>query len=586
MLPLGETRDHAPACAFVTEEGEVLFGESAAAAGRDRPERLACRITGRIGDQTPLRIAGHDFDAAQLVAAQVAWVIDRAAERHDRQPDGITIAYPTSWGPHRLAALTAALAEQGVANVTFLTMAEAAAQHYLTSTDLISGQLLAVYDLGNDFECTVLRVGADGVPRLLASGQATSVIGGDNFDDAVFAHVRQVAGIPADISPTDASAFAGLAELRRHCVNAKESLSFETDVTVPVEVPPVDTSVRLTRSEFEQMIADALDQTVDLLEETVERAGGQASDLAAVVLIGGSARIPLVTQRLSEQLDCPIVIERDPKATATLGAAQAGLAVTVEQLPAEPSAELALVAGGELATTTQESRRKARSRASRLVAVLAALVLSFVVIFDVSRSPHSLTGLGEASQAGPKTAEPMAGSKLSPKPASDDDASSSASQAQAPREAAAVARQPVAAAAASRTDTTRNAPTRTAPRATSSARQPAARTTTAAAPPRSSTNPAPTTRPPATSTQPAPSSNPPTSDNPAPVPSDTDPVPTDPVPSEPPPVDPDPVDPAPDPEPQPTYVPEPEPQPEPTNDPPPADPPPADPTSVEPEPAG
>ncbi|MGI5951918.1 MAG: Hsp70 family protein, partial [Brooklawnia sp.] len=555
---------------------------SAAAAGRNRPERLACRITGRIGDQTPLRIAGHDFDAAELVAAQVAWVVDRAAERHDRQPDGITIAYPTSWGPHRLAALTAALDEQGLANITFLTMAEAAAQHYLASTDLVSGQLLAVYDLGNDFECTVLRVGADGVPRLLASGQATSVIGGDNFDDAVFAHVRQAAGIPADISPTDTIALAGLAELRHNCVTAKESLSFETDVTVPVEVPPVDTSVRLTRSEFEQMIADSLDQTVDLLEETVERAGGQASDLAAVVLIGGSARIPLVTQRLSEQLDCPIVIERDPKATATLGAAQAGLAVTVEQLPAESSAELALVAAGELATKTQESRRRARSRASRLVAVLAALVLSFVVIFDVSRSPHSLTGLGEASQAGPKTAEPMAGSKLSPKPDSADDASSSASQAQAPREAAAVARQPVAAAAASRTDTTRNAPTRTAPRASSSARQPAARTTTAAAPPRSSTNPAPTTRPPATSTQPLPISDPPTSEDPAPVPSDTDPVPSEPPPAD----EPIPSDPAPDPEPEPTYIPEPDPQPEPTNDPPPADPPPADPTSAEPEPAG
>ena len=104
----------------------------------------------------------------------------------------------------------------------------------------------------------------------------------------------------------DAGTATGLAQLREECVDAKEALSSETDVTIPVLLPGRQTEVRLTRTEFEAMIRPALDETLVALRRAIASAGVAVPDVSRVLLVGGSSRIPLVGQLVTAALDRPV----------------------------------------------------------------------------------------------------------------------------------------------------------------------------------------------------------------------------------------------------------------------------------------
>jgi molecular chaperone DnaK len=85
-------------------------------------------------------------------------------------------------------------------------------------------------------------------------------------------------------------------------VEAKVALSSDTDASVPVVLPNLRTDVRLARVEFESLIRPTLATTIAALRRALRTAGIEAGDLASVVLAGGSSRIPLVAQMLTDEL--------------------------------------------------------------------------------------------------------------------------------------------------------------------------------------------------------------------------------------------------------------------------------------------
>jgi hypothetical protein len=123
---------------------------------------------------------------------------------------------------------------------------------------------------------------------------------------------------------------AGLARLRTDCEQAKEALSADTDVQIPVALPGIDTAVRLTRAEFEELIGPAAAELATALARVI----GEADPVAAL-LVGGTARIPLLTQVVSAQLSRPVTVATDPQGEIAIGAALAVGRADVS--PAEPT---------------------------------------------------------------------------------------------------------------------------------------------------------------------------------------------------------------------------------------------------------
>lgn len=346
---LGRSSDSAPSAIFAAD-GELLFGEAAERRGLAQPERLIREFKRRVGDDVPIVAGDQRFAPEELYAKMVGWVVDAVAEREGGRPSGISVTVPVTWGGHRSGLVSAALAREISADVRLISEPEAAARHYEATSPLQPGHALAVYDLGGGtFDAVILRKDDDGAVRIVGEPLGIADFGGADFDDIVLRHTIAAAGLSAAALASDPAARVGLATLRRECVEAKEALSFDSEAVVPLLVGPVNSTVRLTRSEFEEMIEGGIERTIDVLAGALETAGVQSADLEAILLTGGSSRIPRIAELLSERFDRPIAIDADPKAIVALGAARA-LAD-----PRGDASSVVLAAAGTLALTSDES---------------------------------------------------------------------------------------------------------------------------------------------------------------------------------------------------------------------------------------
>ena len=279
-------------------------------------------LTRRVGDPTPLLVGRQPVSPDELAARFLVRVVDDVAKRESGVAARVAVTHPAGWGPHRLGALHAALAEQGLGSATLIPEPVAAATGYAASARVEPGATLGVYDLGGGrCDATVLRRGPDGF-TVVGSPDGVERFGGTDLDEVVLAHVREALG-PAweELDPTDPEVLAAVADLRRAATAAKEALSHDTEVLIPVVLPGVRTQVRLGRAEFEEMIRPALVETAESVRRALDGAGMSAADLAALVLVGGSSRIPLVPQLLSEEFGRDVTVAPDPVGVVAMGAA-------------------------------------------------------------------------------------------------------------------------------------------------------------------------------------------------------------------------------------------------------------------------
>ncbi|MEV7826465.1 Hsp70 family protein [Microbacterium enclense] len=336
-LPLGRNADSTPTTVFISDSG-LLFGDAAERRGTAQPERLVREFKRRIGDDVPIVAGDRRFSPQDLYALVVGWVIGTAVEREGQHPAGIAVSVPVTWGEYRTQLVQDAIGRLGWSDVQVITEPEAAARHYEATHPLDTGRALAVYDFGGGtFDTVILQKAADGRVDFVGSPVGIPDLGGADFDDIVLRHTVRAAGIPASALAgvqSDAGLRMAVASLRRECVDAKESLSFDGEAVVPVLIGDGHGAVRLTRAEFEDMIEPEIERTVEVMEIALEQSGLTADDLDAILLTGGTSRIPRVAQLLSERFDRPIAIDADPKAIIALGAARTTAVGAVEESPA------------------------------------------------------------------------------------------------------------------------------------------------------------------------------------------------------------------------------------------------------------
>ncbi|MDQ4010608.1 MAG: Hsp70 family protein, partial [Actinomycetota bacterium] len=327
-VALGSRMPSVPSVLFLGADGAVVVGEAAERRALTDPDRVVREFKRRIGDDTPLFVGGQPYAAQDLAAMMVRWVVDRVTEREGGPPDRIAITHPAGWGPFKKDLLSRALNAVGLNDVTFLAEPEAAAVSYAAQQRIEAGTTIAVYDLGGGtFDAAVVRkTGADSF-ALLGTADGLQQLGGADFDEAVFSHVQALlAAQPGTVQwdtldVEDPSVLSGLARLRRECTEAKEALSSDTEVTIPVLLPGANTQVRLVRGDFEEMIRPAIEDTVDSLSRAIRSADVSSDELGAVLLVGGSSRMPLVFQLVSARLGCPVRVDADPQTSIALGAA-------------------------------------------------------------------------------------------------------------------------------------------------------------------------------------------------------------------------------------------------------------------------
>jgi YVTN family beta-propeller protein len=322
MCTLGNQTVVSPAVVYLNEASRLVFGEAAERRGLSHPDRVERAFKRRLGDPTPVVLGGMPHQVTALMAAQLRDVLDTVTRVEGSPPDRVALTFPANWGPYRRELFEEIPQLAGLRDHVALTEPEAAAAYYGASRILGDGDTLAVYDLGGGtFDATVLRK-QNGVVEVVGDPEGIERLGGIDFDEAIIQWINyQHGGALAELDMSEPESAAAMARLRQECVQAKEALSVDTETTIPALLPNRHFFARLSRHEFEGMIRAPIESTIGTLVRAVHTARLDVQQLSAVLLVGGSSRIPLIERMIAEETGRRTVTDAHPKYAVALGAA-------------------------------------------------------------------------------------------------------------------------------------------------------------------------------------------------------------------------------------------------------------------------
>jgi hypothetical protein len=293
-----------PSAVYAEADGTLLVGRDAVHAARLDPARFEQSPKRRI-DRDTVALGDQDVPVTAVVAAVLSRVKDEAVRVSGAPIDDLTLTHPTGWSGERLAKLTDACRLAGLPDPAMVPEPVAAAGYFVSvlGRTIPAGSALVVYDFGGGtFDASAVAPSEDGYRVLAMSGLDN--VGGVDLDAALLEFVATVhRGQDPDAwqrlehpeTPADR-------RHRRHLIEdvraAKEMLSRAPSAAVPV--PLLELEARVSREEFDALARPLLERTVTTTLDVIRSASLAPDRIAAILLVGGSSRIPLVATLLRE----------------------------------------------------------------------------------------------------------------------------------------------------------------------------------------------------------------------------------------------------------------------------------------------
>tara|TARA_B100000676_G_scaffold10458_1_gene9742 strand:+ start:2218 stop:4098 length:1881 start_codon:yes stop_codon:yes gene_type:complete len=262
-----------------------------------------------------LRTAGGDVSAVEVSAQILRTLGARAQETLGGELEGVVVTVPAYFDDAQRQATKDAARLAGLNVLRLLNEPTAAAVAY--GLDSGAEGVVAVYDLGGGtFDISILRL-RKGVFEVLSTG-GDSALGGDDFDAALAAWLREQAGV------TDPLDLGQRRKLSLAARSVKEALTASESVAVQLDLPgatPLVLDTELTRETFDRLVAPLIERTVRACRRAVRDAGVALDELTNVVLVGGSTRVPAVRAAVASYFGREPLTSLDPDRVVALGAA-------------------------------------------------------------------------------------------------------------------------------------------------------------------------------------------------------------------------------------------------------------------------
>ncbi len=293
-----------PSAVYSEADGTLLVGRDAVHAARLDPGRFEPSPKRRI-DRESVTLGDTEVPVTTMIAAVLSRVKDEAVRVSGARIDDFTVTHPAGWSGARLARLTDASRLAGLPDPAMLPEPVAAAGYFVSvlGRTIPSGSALFVYDFGGGtFDASAVIPAHDGYRVLAMSGLDN--LGGVDLDAALLEFVSTVhrGQDPEAWQRLEHPETPADRRHRRHLIEdvraAKEMLSRAPSAAVPV--PLLELEARVSREEFDALARPLLERTVSTMLDVIREANLPPERIAAVLLVGGSSRIPLVADLLRE----------------------------------------------------------------------------------------------------------------------------------------------------------------------------------------------------------------------------------------------------------------------------------------------
>ena len=296
-----------PSVVAFTKDGEVLVGETAKRQAVTNVDRTISSVKRHMGTDWTFDVDGKKW-TPQEISARILQKLKRDAESYlgDTVTDAV-ITVPAYFNDAERQATKEAGEIAGLNVLRIINEPTAAALAYGLDKGK-EDELILVFDLGGGtFDVSLLEVGKDDDDFSTIQVRATAGdnrLGGDDWDqrlvDYLIKQFKDTTGV--DVSGDKIA----LQRLKEAAEQAKKELSSSTSTSINLpylsltDSGPVSLSETITRAKFEDLTKDLLDRTKKPFNDVVAEAGIKVADIDHVVLVGGSTRMPQVTELVKQ----------------------------------------------------------------------------------------------------------------------------------------------------------------------------------------------------------------------------------------------------------------------------------------------
>ncbi len=303
VIPNSEGTRTTPSVVAFTKDGERLVGNIAKRQAVANHNRTISSIKREMGSDYKVKIDDKEY-TPQEISAMILSKLKADAESYlGQKVTQAVITVPAYFSDSQRQATKDAGKIAGLEVLRIINEPTAAALAYGLDKEENKNQKVLIYDLGGGtFDVSILEIG-DGVFEVLATNGNTR-LGGDDFDQRIMDYIvdqfKKENGIDLSKDP------AAMQRIKEAAEKAKIELSgvTKTSISLPFitadQNGPKHIDMELTKAKFNELTADLVEKTVGPTMNALKDAGLKASDLAKVILVGGSTRIPAVIDKVKE----------------------------------------------------------------------------------------------------------------------------------------------------------------------------------------------------------------------------------------------------------------------------------------------
>jgi molecular chaperone DnaK len=296
-----------PSVVAFTKDGEVLVGETAKRQAVTNVDRTIASVKRHMGTDWKTEIDGKKY-TPQEISARILAKLKRDAEQYlgDTVTDAV-ITVPAYFNDAERQATKEAGEIAGLNVLRIINEPTAAALAYGLDKGK-EDELILVFDLGGGtFDVSLLEVGKDddfSTIQVRATA-GDNRLGGDDWDqrivDWLVKKFKETTGVDVSNDKIAKQRLKEAAEQAKKELSSSMSTSIQLPYLSLTENGPANLDETLTRAQFEQMTSDLLDRTKKPFQDVIREAGIKVADIAHVVLVGGSTRMPAVSELVKQE---------------------------------------------------------------------------------------------------------------------------------------------------------------------------------------------------------------------------------------------------------------------------------------------